>query len=64
MIEEEKSNSEPVTMLLARTVRPDRLKDFEEWITGVKQVVTWKVIWVLYHPLAINSLRICLMARS
>lgn len=39
MVEEEKSNSEPVTMLLARTVRPNRLKDFEEWVTGVKQVV-------------------------
>jgi antibiotic biosynthesis monooxygenase (ABM) superfamily enzyme len=39
MVEEGKSSSEPVTMLLVRTVRPDRLKDFEEWVTGVKQVV-------------------------
>ena len=39
MVEKEKSSSEPVTMLLVRNVRPDRLKDFEEWVTGVKQVV-------------------------
>ena len=39
MVDEGKSSSEPVTMLLVRTVRPDRLKDFEEWVTGVKQVI-------------------------
>lgn len=39
MVDEGKSSSEPVTMLLVRKVKPDRLKDFEEWVTGVKQVV-------------------------
>jgi uncharacterized protein len=39
MTEEEKSTSEPVTMLLVRTVRQGRLQDFEDWITSVKQVV-------------------------
>ena len=39
MIEQGKSSSEPVTMLLVRTVKPDRLIDFDEWVQGVKQVI-------------------------
>jgi uncharacterized protein len=39
MVDEGKSSSEPVTMLLVRNVRPGRLKDFEEWLKGINQVV-------------------------
>ena len=39
MLDEGKSSSEPVTMLLVRNVRPGRLNDFEEWVRGVGQVV-------------------------
>jgi len=36
---EGKSSSEPVTAILVRNVRPDRLNDFEEWVKGINQVV-------------------------
>ncbi len=39
MEHEGKSNTGPVTTLIAREIRPDRMKDFEEWVKGIYQVV-------------------------
>jgi antibiotic biosynthesis monooxygenase (ABM) superfamily enzyme len=39
MKNEGKSSSEPVTVLLVRNVRPERVNDFEAWVKGVNQVV-------------------------
>ena len=39
MEHEVKSSSEPVTVLLVRNVKPDRLNDFEQWVNGMNQVV-------------------------
>jgi uncharacterized protein len=36
---EGKPSSEPVTAILVRNVRPDRLNDFEEWLKGINRVV-------------------------
>ncbi len=35
---EGKSSSEPVTALIVRVVRPQRMNDFEEWAKGMNQV--------------------------
>ena len=37
--DEGKSSSQPVTVLLVRNVRADRLNEFEEWVKGINQVV-------------------------
>ena len=39
MEHEGRPSSEPVTVLLVRNVKPDRMNDFEEWVKGVNQVV-------------------------
>ncbi len=39
MEDEGVSRSDPVTVLLVRKVRPERVHDFEEWVKGVNQVV-------------------------
>ncbi len=39
MESEQKSGSEPITVLLVRDVKPDRVGDFEEWVRGINQVV-------------------------
>ena len=36
---EGKSSSQPVTVVLVRNVRADRLNEFEEWVKGINQVV-------------------------
>ena len=33
------TNSEPVTVVFLRDIRPDRIDDFEEWIKDISQVV-------------------------
>lgn len=39
MEQEGKSSTEPVTSLIVREIRPDRMNDFEEWVKGINQVV-------------------------